>query len=130
VSRDDWELAGCWVVLLALGVVLGAYGAFLVPLRLFDGVEGLAPVVGLLSTFGVGLAGALGAGSAPLAVAPGIGWIVSVLVLGYSFGGDVVVPGRLGTDPGIGLVGTLYLASGLVGLLAAGVVAARRLRNG
>ena len=127
---DRLVLAATYAVLVLLGVALGVWGAFLVPLRLFNGVEGLADVIGLLSTGLAGYLAALGTGRAPAAVLPGIGWLVAVVVLGsYAPGADVVIPGSLGTDPGIGTVGTIYLASGLVGILVAGVAAGRRLRR-
>lgn len=122
-------LAAGYVVLLVLGFALGVWGAFLVPLRLFGGVEGFADVLGVAGPLVAGYLGAVGLGVAPAAVFPGIGWIVSMLLLGYSPGGDVVIPGKLGPDPGIGTVGSLYLISGLVGTLAAGVLASRHLRR-
>lgn len=129
-GRDDGPvLVAAYVVLLVLGFVIGVWGAFLVPLRLSGGVEGLADVVGLLGPLVAGYLGATGLATAPAAVFPGIGWIVSVVVLGYSPGGDVVIPGKLGTDPGVGTVGSLYLLSGLIGTLAAGVLASHRLRR-
>jgi len=122
-------LAAGYVLLLVLGAVVGVYGAFLVPLRLVGGVEGLADVLGFAGPLVAGYFGAVGLGVAPAAVFPGIGWIVSILLLGYSPGGDVVIPGKLGTDPGIGMVGSLYLISGLLGTLAAGVLASTHLRR-
>ena len=122
-------LVAAYVVLLVLGFVIGIYGAFLVPLRLPGGIEGLADVIGLVGPMAAGYLAAVGLRTAPAAVFPGIGWIVSVLVLGYSPGGDVVIPGSLGKDPGIGTVGSLYLLSGLLGTLAAGVLASTRLRR-
>lgn len=126
---DTAVLAAGYVLLLALGAAIGVWGAFLVPLRLPGGVEGLADVIGFGGPLVVGYLGALGLGVAPAAVFPGIGWIVSILLLGYSPGGDVVIPGKLGTDPGIGTVGSLYLVSGLLGTLAAGILASAHLRR-
>lgn len=129
-ETSAWVLPATYVVLTLLGAALGVWGAFLVPLRLFGGVEGLADVIGVLGPFLAGYLGARGTDRAPAAVLPGIGWLLAVLALGsFSPGGDVVVPGSLGTDPGIGTVGGLYLVSGLVGILAAGVTAGRRLRR-
>jgi len=130
VGRADRAvLAAGYLLLLVLGAAIGVWGAFLVPLRLPGGVEGLADVLGFAGPFLVGYLGAVGLGVAPAAVFPGIGWIVSILALGYSPGGDVVIPGKLGTDPGIGTVGSLYLVSGLLGTLAAGVLASAHLRR-
>ena len=122
-------LVAAYVALALLGATLGVYGAFLVPLRLFGGVEGLADVLGFVATGVTGYLGALGVGRAAAAVMPGIGWIVAVVALNIARGGDVVIPGSLATDPGIGIVGTLYLLSGLVGTLVAGVLAGRRFRT-
>ena len=126
---DGSVLVAAYAVLLVLGFVIGVWAAFLVPLRLFGSVEGLADAIGLVGPLAAGYFGAIGLGTAPAAVFPGIGWIVSILVLGYSSGGDVVIPSKLGTDPGVGTVGSLYLLSGLVGTLAAGVLASYRLRR-
>jgi hypothetical protein len=122
-------LVATYAVLLVLGFVIGVWGAFLVPLRLFGHVEGLADLIGLAGTALAGRLGGLGLASAPAAVVPGVGWILAVLVLGYSPGGDVVIPGSLGNDHGVAVVGTLYLVSGLAGTLVAGVAVARRLRR-
>jgi len=129
VGSDRRWLVATYICLFLLGFVLGIWGAFLVPLRLPGGLEGLADVIGFAGPFLAGYFGALGSGSAPAAVMPGIGWILAVLLLNYSRGGDVVIPGSLGTDPGIAVVGTLFLLSGLVGTLLAGVLAGRRLRR-
>jgi hypothetical protein len=130
VERDGRAtLVATYAVLLVLGFAIGVWGAFLVPLRLFGQVEGLADVVGLAGTALAGCLGGLGAASAPAAVLPGVGWILAVLVLGYSPGGDVVIPGSLGNDHGVAVVGTLYLVCGLVGTLLAGLLVARRLRR-
>jgi hypothetical protein len=122
-------LVAAYAALFVLGAALGVWGAFLVPLRLFGGVEGLADVIGLAGPLVTGYLGGVGLGSAPAAIVPGLGWIVAFLSLGYSRGGDVVVPGSLGTDHGVAVVGTLYFFCGLVGILLAGVVTARRLRR-
>ena len=130
MTRERVLVAATYVVLALLGAALGLWGAFLVPLRLFGGVEGLADVIGVASTALVGYLAAVGTGRGSAAVVPGIGWLVAVALVGsYSPGGDVVIPGSLGTDPGIGTVGELYLLSGLIGILVAGVTAGRRLRR-
>lgn len=121
-------LVAAYVALFLLGAATGVWGAFLVPLRLFGHLEGLADVVGVAGPLVAGYYGAMGVRTAAAAVMPGIGWIVAVLVLGYSRGGDVVIPAGLSNDPGVGVVGKAYLVCGLVGLLGAGVLAARRLR--
>src|SRR3954453_7619521 len=64
-------LAAGYAVLFVLGVAIGVYGAFLVPLRLFGGVEGLADVIGFAGLLCAGYFGAVGFGGAPAAVVPG-----------------------------------------------------------
>lgn len=126
---DRLLLAATYVVVGLLGAALGIWGAFLIPLRLFGHVEGLADVVGIAGPAVVGLLAAIGTRHAPAAVTPGIGWVVAVIVLAsFGPGGDVIVPGKLGPDPGVVIVGTVYFFSGLLGTLLAGVLAGRRLR--
>lgn len=129
MDRDRLLTGAAYVVLGVLGAAIGIYGAFLVPLRLFGSVEGLADVIGFVGVTVAGVGGALGLGRPVAAIVPGIGWIVAIGVLGSSHDQDIVIPGSLGNDPGIGKVGALYLASGLVGTLVAGLVAGRRLRR-
>lgn len=129
MDRDRLIDVATYLVLLLLGMAVGVYGAFLVPLRLFGDVEGLAVVVGFVGVLAAGLLGAAGIDRAPAAVMPGIGWIVAVLALNASTGGDVVVPGSLGNDPGVGVVGTLYLLSGLAGTLGAALITGFRRRR-
>ena len=126
---DRLTLVATYVVLVLLGAAIGVWGAFLVPLRLFGHVEGLADVVGLAGTVLAGCLGGLGLRSAPAAVVPGVGWILAFLALGYSPGGDVVIPGSLGNDHGVAVVGTLYLVSGFLGTLLSAVLVARALRR-
>jgi len=122
-------LVATYVVLVVLGAAIGVWGAFLVPLRLFGHIEGLADVIGLVGTVAAGCLGGLGLRSAPAAVLPGIGWILAFLALGYGPGGDVVIPGSLGNDHGVAVVGTLYMLSGFLGTLLSAVLVARRLRG-
>jgi hypothetical protein len=122
-------LVAAYAALFVVGGMLGVWGAFLVPLRLFGRVEGLADVIALAGPLAMGYLGGVGLRSAPAAIVPGVGWIVAFLILGYSRGGDVVVPGSLGTDHGVAVVGTLYFFCGLLGILVAGVTVARRLRR-
>ena len=127
--RDQLTLVATYAVLALLGAAICVWGAFLVPLRLFGHIEGLADVIGLVGIVLAGCLGGLGLRSAPAAVLPGIGWFLAFLALGYGPGGDVVIPGRLGNDSGVAVVGTLYVASGLLGTLVAALLVARRLRR-
>ena len=118
--------------LAALGVALGVWGAFLVPLRLPGGVEGLAVAVSVVGNFTAGVLGARGTGSATSAAMPGLGWLVAVLALGGLplRPGDVVIPGGLPADPGVVTVGVLFFVGGAAAMVAAVVVAGRRGRTG
>jgi hypothetical protein len=122
-------LVATYVALAALGAAIGVWGAFLVPLRLFGGVEGLADLIGLVGTVLAGCLGGLGLRSAPAAIIPGVGWLLAFLALGYGPGGDVVIPGSLGNDHGVAVVGVLYFVSGLLGTLVSAVLVARLLRR-
>ena len=126
---DRLTLAATYVVLGLLGAMIGIWGAFLVPLRLFGHVEGLADLIGFVGIVLAGCLGGLGLRSAPAAVIPGVGWILAFIALGYGPGGDVVIPGRLGTDHGVVIVGELYIASGFLGTLFSAALVARRLRR-
>lgn len=128
---DRFPVALVHLALALLGAMLGVWGAFLVPLRLPGGAEGLADVIAAASTFGVGVLAARGAGSLTAAATPGIGWLVAVLVIsGVARPSDeVVIPGRLGTDPGVGTVGTIFLFAGALGAVAAVLLASRFARR-
>ena len=127
MEEDRFPLAAVFAVLLLLGAALGVWGAFLVPLRLPGGVEGLSDVLALVGNIAVGFAAARGARSVPAAAMPGIGWLVAVLAVGTIArpADEVVIPARLGNDPGVGHVGTFYLLLGAVGAVAAILLANR-----
>lgn len=124
---DRFPLSAVYGVLLLLGAALGIWGAFLVPLRLPGGLEGLADVLALVGNIAVGFFAARGARSVPAAAMPGIGWLVAVLAVGSLArpADEVVIPAKLGSDPGIGTVGTLYLLLGAVGAVVAILLANR-----
>jgi hypothetical protein len=127
VQEDRFPLPAVYTVLLLLGAALGIWGAFLVPLRLPGGIEGFSDVLAIVGNIAVGFFAARGARSVPAAAMPGIGWLVAVLVVGTQArpADEVVIPARLGADPGIGTVGTLYLLLGAVGAVVAILLANR-----
>ena len=128
--KDRLLLVAADLALLAAGVMLGVWAAFLVPLRLFGHVEGLSDVLALAGTFGLGWLGAYGTGTVVASIIPGLGLLpVAIAAGGNGPGGDLVVPGQLGDDPGVGVVGTLFVFAGLAGLVAAVIVATRRTRH-
>lgn len=108
-------LIATYVVLVAVGVLLGTIEAFLVPQRLAGGVEGLSAVIAIFGNAAVGLIGGIGTATRAGAVAPAAGWLAAILlVLGYAPGGDVVIPGSLPVDSGVVAVGTITLLGGLL----------------
>jgi hypothetical protein len=131
VDGDRFPLPLVYVGVGVLGVAMGIWEAVLVPLRLPGGVEGLPVVLALLGTAGAGVAAAVAARDAPLSVMPGVGWLVAVVATqAYLKPTDeVIVPGRVGGDPGVGTVGTLFLFAGIAGTLAAVLLAQRFTRR-
>ncbi len=112
-------LVASYVALAVLGVLLALWGAFLVPLRL-AGVEGLSVVIAVVGNLAVGLLGAVGTGSRLGALLPGAAWLVVAMALAASRPeGDLVIPGQLSTDPGVAVVGTLFLFLGAIAAAAA-----------
>lgn len=109
-------LIAAYVVLFAVGVLLATIEAFLTPQRLSGGLEGLSALLAVVGNLGVGLFGGWGTRATAGAVTPAVGWIVTMffLVLYVPPGGDVVVPGSLGTDPGVVVVGLVTVVGGLV----------------
>lgn len=109
-------LTATYVVLLAVGVLLATLEAFLTPQRLPGGLEGLSALLAVLGNLGVGFLGGWGTRTTAGAVTPALGWIVTMffVVLYVPPGGDVVVPGTLGTDPGVVVVGLVTVVGGLV----------------
>ena len=130
VQGDRFPLALVYVVLFLLGAALGVWGAFLVPLRLPGGIEGLADVIALVGNISVGYLATMGVRSITAAALPGVGWLITVLVLGSVArpSDEVIIPSGLGSDPGIGTVGTLFLLAGAVGAVVAVLLANWRLR--
>jgi hypothetical protein len=115
-----------YLVLLAIGLLLGAMDAFLVPQRLFGGVEGLAAVLALVGNTAVGSFGGLATRSMIGAIVPAVGWFVAVGVLmTIAPGGDVVIAGRLPADPGVVDVGMALLVLGIFGAGIALLVTSR-----
>lgn len=128
VERTVAVLTYC--VLFAAGFVLGMIETFLVPLRLFGGVEGLSVMLALVGTASLGSLGGIGTRSAIGVVAPVLGWFAAVgLLMMYAPGGDIVVPGKLPADPGVVYVGIAQLLAGLFGGGIAMVVTMRYTRR-
>ncbi|HET7529523.1 MAG TPA: hypothetical protein VFJ98_01035 [Mycobacteriales bacterium] len=132
MTRDTLLDVAGHVALLLLGAALGVWGTFLVPYRLPGGVEGLSVAIAVVTNLAAARLGGYGFGTALAAAVPGLGWLVTVLVLNAGVPGritdDVLIPGRLDADPGIVVVGTSFLAAGAVAAVAGVLWAARRLR--
>jgi len=109
-------LIATYGVLCAVGVLLATIEAFLVPARLTGGIEGLSAVMAVVGNLGIGLLGGFGTRTTAGAVAPAVGWLVVMFVLAVYAppGGDVVIPGRLPSDPGVVAAGVVTLMAGLL----------------
>jgi hypothetical protein len=120
-----------YVVLAAMGALLGVIGAFLVPARILGGVEGLSVVLAFGGNALLGVFGGLGTRSLAGAIAPTVGWFVAVGVLTvFGPGGDVVLAGRLPADPGVVVVGDAFLFVGVVSGALAMLITAYFIRRG
>jgi hypothetical protein len=128
-AEERWYVAAVCVLLFVAGVGAGAVGAFLTPLRLFSGLEGLSVVIAVVGNVGLGALGGVGTRSVWGAIAPALGWAIAVLVLtSYSRGGDVVIAGGLPVDPGVVQVGTWFMVGGLLSAGAGVAFTLHRLR--
>jgi hypothetical protein len=104
--------------------------AFLVPLRLFGGVEGLVVVMAAIGNAGLGMLASFGLDHRSAALAPGLGWFVAASYFTFvGHGGDVVVPGGLANDPGVVWVGLLWYFLGVGGFGVALIVSALAART-
>jgi hypothetical protein len=118
-AAERGVLLATYVVLIAIGIVLGGIDAFLVPQRLSGGIEGLSVVLAVVGNAGAGVLGGIGTRTMIGAVAPVAGWFVAVAVLTVAGpGGDVVLPGQLKQDPGVVHVTSAFL---ILGILAGGI---------
>jgi len=124
-----------YAALLLLGVALGVWGMFLVPVRLTGGVEGLSVLIAVVGNVAAARLGGFGLGTPLAAAMPGIGWLVAVMALAGGLPGmsghdqDVLLPGKLPVDPGIVVVGTGFLFAGAVAALAGVLWASHRIRS-
>jgi hypothetical protein len=134
-SRADLAVGG---LLFALGLAYGTWAVYLVPFRLWDGLEGLSLVVTVAGNLLVGWLSVWCLQYVKAALWPVAGWLVATgaMALVVGPGGDIVVPGGLPYDPGVPVVGELNWLAGLisaglalvVGTLTAGGGFTRRVR--
>jgi hypothetical protein len=118
------------LVLVAAGVVLATIEAFLVPVRLFGGTEGLAVLLAVLGNLAIGLLAAAGLDSSAGAAAPALGWFAAASIATFSSPhGSVVVPGTLGNDPGVPVVGVVWYFGGVLSSGIAVFVSSVRARS-
>jgi len=123
-------LIATYVVLAAVGVLLAFIEAFLVPQRVFGGIEGLSVVLAVVGNIAVGSLGGLGTRTMTGAVIPVVSWFAAIGVLtAYAPGGDVVLPGQLKADPGVVHVTTAFLVLGILSGAVALVVTSRYTRR-
>ncbi|HET7312334.1 MAG TPA: hypothetical protein VFJ17_13515 [Mycobacteriales bacterium] len=134
MARDDVLVVAGHAALLLLGAALGVWGLFLVPLRLPGGVEGLAVVIAVVGNLAAARLGGFGFETPLAAAMPGIGWLLSVLVLVGGLPGlpshaqDVLLPGSLPVDPGVVAVGLGWVGGGAVAALLGVLWVAHRVR--
>jgi hypothetical protein len=115
-----------YFVLVAIGVLLATIETFLVPARIFGGIEGLAAALALTGNALVGSLGGAGTRTSLGAILPGLGWFVTVATFTFYIpGGGVVIPGGLPADPGIVDVGYALLILGILGTGLALLVTSR-----
>jgi hypothetical protein len=132
VARDDVLVIAGHAALVLLGAMLAIWGLFLIPLRLFGGVEGLSVVIAVVGNLAAARLGGFGFGTALAAAMPGIGWLVTVLVLAGGLPGhvqDVLLPGKLPPDPSVVTVGTAFLFGGALAALVGTLWVGRRVRS-
>lgn len=123
-------LLATYVVLAAIGVVLGVIEAFLVPLRLFGDIEGLSAVLAGVGNVAVGSFGGVRTRTLSGAIVPIAGWFVAVAaLLLLAPGGDVVLVGKLPADPGVVMVGNAFLFLGILAGAVALVVTFRAIKS-
>jgi hypothetical protein len=112
--------ASAYLALALVGLLAGTIEAFLVPLRLFGGVEGLVVLLAAIGNAAIGLLATFGLDHPSAPLAPGVGWFVAASYFTFvGHGGDVVVPGGLGNDPGVVWVGVLWYFLGVTGFAVA-----------
>lgn len=103
-----------YAALLAVGLLLAMFGAFLVPARVV-GLPGVSVVIAVGGNLAAGLLGSRGMASRLGAVAPGAGWLTVALLAGIRRPeGDLVTPGQLEADPTVGAVASAFLLAGAV----------------
>jgi hypothetical protein len=125
-AADRVVLVATYVVLAAIGVVTATIESFLIPLRLAHGIEGLSVALAFVGNLAIGTAAGLAFRNRAAAVVTTASWFVTIGVLTlYLPGGDVIMPGRLPTDPGVTKVVPAFLILGIVGGLLALLVTAR-----
>ena len=131
MARDDVLLVAGHAALVLLGAMLAVWGLFLVPLRLFGGVEGLSVLIAVGGNLGAARLGGFGFGTPLAAAMPGIGWLVTVLLFAgglSSHAQDVLLPGKLPPDPGVVAVGSAFLFGGALAAFAGTIWVGRRAR--
>jgi hypothetical protein len=112
-------LLATYVVLAMIGVVLGLLESFLVPQRMWGGLEGLSVVLAFVGNAVVGSLGGVGTRTITGSLVPIVSWFVAVgVVTVYAPGGDVIIAGKLPADPGVVVTGMAFLIGGI---LAGGV---------
>lgn len=114
-AAERGVLIATYVVLAAIGIMAATIECFLVPQRIFGGIEGLSAVLAFGGNVAVGVAAGLATRTRAAAVIPMVSWFLTVgLLTVYLPGGDVVMPARLSVDPGVVSVVPAFLIGGIV----------------
>jgi hypothetical protein len=130
VNRDRVVLVAGHLLMLVVGVGLAVWGTFLIPWHWPGDVEGLCVVLGVVGNLVVGWLAAVGLGTPLAGALPGIGWLVTTIVLSSNRAeGDVLIAQGFPADPHLGTVGLLFVFGGAAGALAGVVLGARSLRR-
>lgn len=115
-----------YVVLACIAATSGVIEAFLVPLRLPHGIEGLSVALAFLGNLMIGALGGFGTKTVAGAIVPAAAWFLTLgFVSVYRAHDDVILPGKLPVDPGVTKVSAAFF---LLGILASAIAVALTLR--
>ncbi|MHB2022364.1 MAG: hypothetical protein ACYCO3_03395 [Mycobacteriales bacterium] len=113
-----------------LGFELGWLGAFLVPVVLPGGVEGLSVLVAVAGNLAAGWSAALGTGRPVGAASPAVGWFLAVLFAATTTSNSsLIVPSSIPGEAGSGAVVLAFLVLGALAAIVAVAWQPRRIRG-
>jgi hypothetical protein len=130
VDRDRVVLVAGQIAVFLVGVGLGVWETFLVPLHWPAGVPGLCVLLAVAGNVFAGWWVGPAFDSTLAAALPGVGWLVTVFALGGFWPrkeGDVLIATRVPGDPALGTVGLLFIFGGAAAAVAGVVLGSRRI---